>query len=227
MRWEFVCGVSLGILLLAAGPGWTEPPCTIKVVEAAAPQEVAEGIRPLLADKCVQLLDPRGELLLELWFRKTLPAMATEIQIKNGLTYAEIAETTVLGALRVVQETTDYRKQKIKPGVYTLRLATQPVSDDHSGTTPHPDFCLAVPASDDTKPDTLETKTLHKMSIKATNKHPAVFLLFPGKEATTEPKLVNKGKGHWVLMILQDVIAEDRKATLGIGLTLIGTSPAA
>lgn len=200
---------------------------SIKMAEEAAPQEVAEPIRKVLADKCVQLLDGKGELLLEVWFRKALPGKATDAQIKNGLTYQEIPETTLVGALRVAKQITDYRKQKIKPGVYTLRLANQPMDGDHMGTAPYSDFCLALPAAADKKPDPIEVKMLHEISAKSTNSHPGVFLLFPGKEAAADPKLVSKGDGHWVLMLKQDVAIGDKKATIGLGLTLVGTSPSA
>jgi hypothetical protein len=220
-------GLSPAVLFLAVLPAWAAPTYTIKVVEEAAPMEVAEAVRPLLDDKCVQLLDPKGEVMTEVWFRKGLPAKATDAQIKNGLTYAEIPDTTLVGALRVAKQSMDYRKQKIKPGVYTLRIAHQPMDGDHMGTAPYSEFCLAVPAANDQKPDVMAVKTLHENSAKSTGSHPGVFLLFPGKDAAAEPKLVNKGDGHWVLMFKQEVSVGDKKATIGVGLTLVGSSPSA
>ena len=222
-----IMGLSPALLLLVALPAWAAPVYTIKMIDEAPPMEVAETIRPLLAEKCVQLFDPKEELLAEIWFRKALPAKATDAQIQNGLTYAEVPETTLVGALRVVKQTMDYRKQKIKPGVFTLRIAHQPMDGDHMGTAMYNDFCLALPAAEDKKPDRMEVKALHEISAKTTNSHPGVFMLFPGKEAATEPKLVNKGSGHWVLMIKQDVTIGDKKTTIGIGLTLVGSSPSA
>jgi hypothetical protein len=200
---------------------------SIKTLDAAAPTELEEPIRSLLGGRCVQLLDGQGEVVVELWFRKETPAKATEIQIKNGLTYREIAESTVLGALRVYRDFTDYRKQKIAPGVYTLRLAFQPPTDDHTGSAPYTEFCLACPAGEDKKADLLEPKALQELSIKSTGKHPAVFLLFPGKNLAADPKLVAKGDSHWVLMVRLDAAAGDAKAALAVGLTLVGASPKA
>jgi hypothetical protein len=198
-----------------------------KVADSAAPKELDESIRKLLNDKCVQLLDAKGGLVAEVWLRKELPAKATEAQIKNGLTYRELPQTTVMAALRVVKPMTDYRKQKIKEGVYTLRLAIQPQDGDHMGTALYSEFCLACPAADDKKPDTMEPKDLHELSKKSTAGHPCVFLLFPGKDAGDAPKVMDKGEGHWVLFFKQDVNADGKKATIGVGLTLIGTSPSA
>src|SRR5262245_6167967 len=75
---------------------------TIKVVDKAElPKELAEPIRQLLGERCVQLLDDKGTVLAEVWFRKAVPAKATDAQIKNGLTYREVPETTVFGAIRL------------------------------------------------------------------------------------------------------------------------------
>jgi hypothetical protein len=221
-------GRCTALLVLAALPASAPAAAySIKLVNQPAPQELTEPIRKELGERCVQLLNAKDEVLLEVWFRKALPAKATEAQIKNGLTYQEIPETTLVGALRVAKQITDYRKQKIKPGVYTLRLANQPMDGDHMGTAPYSEFCLSLPAAADRKPDTMEAKMLHEISAKTTGSHPGVFLLFPGREAAAEPKLVNKGDGHWVLMLKEDVTAGDKKATIGIGLTLVGASPSA
>jgi hypothetical protein len=129
--------------------------------------------------------------------------------------------------MRVVKPAFDYRKQKLKPGVYTLRLAMQPQDGDHMGTAPYSEFCVVSPAADDTKPDLLEVKALNELSAKSTESHPAVLLLFPGTGAAAEPKLVNKGMGHWVLLFQLPAAAAGQKATLPVGLTLVGASASA
>jgi hypothetical protein len=201
---------------------------SIKVVAgAAAPKEVQEPIRKLLDDRCVQLLDARGTVVAEVWLRKEVPVKATEAQIKNGLTYREVPTSAVVGALRVPRQLFDYRKQKLPAGTYTLRLASQPMDGDHMGTAPYAEFVLASPAADDKKPDLMEAKALQEMSAKATEGHPAVLLLFPGTGAGAEPKLANKGSGHWVLLVELGAAAGPRKAKLLLGLTLIGASSSA
>jgi hypothetical protein len=203
-------------------------PYTAKVVDGTPPpKELAEPVQKLLADRCVQLADAKGEVTLELWFRKDVPAKATEAQIKNGLTYREIGESTVLGALRVSKQITDFRKQKIAPGVYTLRLGYQPMDGDHMGTAPYSEFCLLSPAAEDKSAANMETKALQEMSAKTTNGHPGVMLLFPGGKDAGEPKLVDKGEGNWVLLFKQEVTAGGMKATMGFALTVFGTSPSA
>src|SRR6202011_5762709 len=99
-------------------------------------------------------------MICEVWFRKELPVKATAEQLKNGLTYREVEESTVFGTIRYEQEASDYRKQKIKPGVYTMRLGFQPMDGDHMGTAPYGEFCLLVAAKADEKPDVMDAKEL-------------------------------------------------------------------
>ena len=73
----------------------------------------------------------------------------------------------------------------------------------------------------------MKPKTLHEMSAKATDSHPGVFVLFPGKGAEARPRLVSEKGGHWVLLYRLGVKAGTKKAVLPIGLTLVGTSTAA
>jgi hypothetical protein len=198
---------------------------SIKVVDKSEPpKEIKEPIRQLLGDRCVQLYDAKNELLAEVWFCKAIPAKATDAQVKNGLTYREIPESTVFGAIRFPKQAIDYRKQKVPAGVYTLRLGYQLMDGDHMGTAPYTEFCLLCPAADDKKADNMEAKALHELSAKSTNGHPGVMLLFPGDKDADAPKLANKGDGHWVLMLKQEMKVGDKKATMNIGLTLIGVS---
>jgi hypothetical protein len=219
--------LAAALLLALPAARAADEPYSIKIADAAPPTELAEPIRKLLADRCVQFFAGGDRPMVEVWFRKEAPGDAVEVQIMNGLTYREIPETTLLGALCVVGDFTDYRHQKIAPGVYTLRLAFQPATDDHQGSAPYAEFLLASPAAEDGKPDPMEHKALEELSGKTTGKHPAVLLLFPGKNTSDEPKLVEKGGGCWVLMVKQDVRVGDKQTVMGLGVTLIGTSPKA
>ncbi len=221
--------LSAVILLLLTAAFTRAADYSIKTTETAPPTELGEDVRKLLDTKGVQLLDAKGDLLAELWFRKEVPSKATPEQVKNGLTYRELEQTTLMGAMHVVKQITDYRKQPIKPGVYTLRLGFQPQDGDHMGTAAYSEFLLACPAAEDKKPDTMPPMALQELSKKATGGgHPGVFLLFPcGKDAGDAPKLVDKGEGHRVLFLKEAINAGGTNGTIGVGMTLIGNSPSA
>src|SRR5207249_6531385 len=119
---------------------------------------------------------------------KSLESKATAEEAKAGLKYAHLEETTVVGAVKFPEMWIDYRKQKIKPGVYTLRLGLQPMDGDHQGTAPFNDFLLLAPADKDKTTDALDPKELQALSAKAAGrKHPGVMLLFPNKKPGDAP----------------------------------------
>ena len=122
---------------------------------------------------------------------------------------------------------TDYRKQKIKPGVYTLRLAVQPMDGDHMGTAPYNEFVLLCPAAADTTPDLLEVEKMHEFSAKSVGrKHPGMMLLFPNKAPAEAPKVEAKPKEHFVLSYRVPAKAGGANAFLGFSLVVIGVTMA-
>jgi hypothetical protein len=200
---------------------------SVKSVKAEPPPEVDNSLSKLVNDESIQFLDAKGTVLCQLWFAKAVPSEATPEQAKNGLTYRELKETSFLGIARFDQPWTDYRKQRIKAGVYTLRLGFQPMDGDHMGTSPHSEFCMLVSAKKDTKPGTLESKSLVEMSTASMGtSHPGVLMLFPNNKPAPMPQLVDKGNNHWALNTQVGVAIQGQPnpAVIGIGLTLVGNA---
>jgi hypothetical protein len=220
-----VIAVLLSVRLAAADPA----EYSFKEAETPPPKAVDKALVDLLGKKSFQFLDAKGEMVCELWFRKDVPANATAQQLKNGITFQEVQETTLLGVVQFARQVTDYRKQKIKPGVYTMRLGFQPSDGDHMGTAPYKEFCLLVPAEEDRKPGPLDSpKDLQERSTKATGgSHPGVLLLWPEKDPGEAPKVFSREGGCWVLALRLSASAKNEKGLLILGLTLVGTSPAA
>jgi hypothetical protein len=217
--------------IMLAGPPALAADYRVKATDRSMPPKaLPDAVRKLLEEKSVQFLD-KDKVLAEVWFRKEVPAKATEAQIKNGLTYQEVPPSTLLAAIELKEPLIDYRKQKIKKGVYTMRLAIQPMDGDHMGTAPNAEFVLLAPADADDGKATWEPEKLVEQGKKASGTgHPAVFLLFPvaKKDLGKAPALEKKEGNHWVLNVTRDVSVDGKtKATLGIGLTLVGVSPAA
>ncbi len=228
MRLRFHAWLAFSLFFGSAAIGSAEEKYTLKTADTAPPEQLKPAIRNLLESKCVQVLDGKGDLYCEIWFRKTIPAKAAEEQVKNGLTYREIPQTTVMGAIRFDKAAKDYRDQDIAAGVYTLRLAYQPMDGDHMGTAPYSEFCLLVGAEMDAKPDLLEPKGLHDLSAKTLGgNHPGVFLLFPNSTPEAEAKLADQGMGHWVVKRAINVEANGKSATMGIAVTVVGKSASA
>jgi hypothetical protein len=216
------------VLCVGLGRAGAQEKFTLKTAEAPPPDKLKPAFRELMDSRCVQVIDGKGQLHCEIWFRKVVPVKAADEQVKNGLTYREIPQTTVMGAIRFEKQVKDYRDQDVPAGVYVLRLAYQPQDGDHMGTAPYPEFCLVVAADKDAKPDLLEPKGLHDLSAKSLDgNHPGVFLLFPNPKPEAEPKIVDQGMGHWVVKQTLKIENNGKPATTGIGLTVVGKSASA
>jgi len=228
MRFRTLRAAALLTLLASATTVHAQAKYSIKEAKTELPKELKPAVAKLLDDNAVQLHDDKDTLICEVWFRKEVPAKATPEQVKNGLTLREIPETTLLGALRVHKTMTDYRKQKIKEGVYTLRLGYQPADGDHMGTAPNNEFCLPVAAEDDKDDTLMKPKELQETSAKvAGGNHPAVLLLLPPKaKAPDAAKLEKVEMNDWVLTRAIEVKAGEAKAKIGLMLTLVGISTA-
>jgi hypothetical protein len=219
-----IIGAALVGFVMAAPGAAAEPALKLNAETLAPPTALAEPVRKLLGPDALVVGDAGGAVLT-LWLRRVIPVRATAEQVKNGLTYREIPEGTLIGAVRFDRTFVDYRKQEIAAGVYTLRFAVQPDVGDHMGTSPHPEFALLVPADKDTSADSLEVKALIKLSVGSTGgDHPGVMLLFPHAGTDAAPKLVGKGSGVVVLTTRRPVEAEAAKSSLGFALTVAGHS---
>jgi hypothetical protein len=213
----------LAVAFAVAPAATAQAQYSIKSVKAEPPQEVNAALRKQLNDDSVQFLDAKGNIVCQLWLAKAVPTEATPEQVKNGLTYRELKETALIGAAKFEQNWTEYRKQKIKPGVYTMRLAFQPMDGDHMGTSPYPDFVLLVAANKDVKAGTMESKSLVEMSTASMGtSHPGVLMLAPNAKPSPTPQLAKRDNSNWVLNTQAGVAAPGGAAVIGVGLTLVG-----
>jgi hypothetical protein len=175
-------------------------------------------------------LDDAGKPVCEVWLRNGIPAEATPEQLKTGVTFREVKQTEILGAIQFHTNWTDYRKQKIKAGVYTMRLAYQPTDGKHTAdVSDFQEFVLVIGAKHDKRTALIEPKTLHETSGESLGLgHPGVFMLWPSAKNAKDAQLTAQPKNHWVLSVPCPLIVDGKttNATIGVGITLVGHSPA-
>lgn len=213
----------LSALYGIVSPGAAEPSFTAKYEKLGPPGAVAEPVRKLLAAEALVVRGEKDTPVMRVWFRTAVPVKASADQVKNGLTYREIPEGTIVGVIEFPQQFTDFRRQRIPAGAYTLRFAVQPDIGDHTGTAPHTEFCLMSAADKDKSADAMAKKDLIELSSEINDgKHPAVLLLFPNYDKDDGPKVVGTGDGVWVVNVRRPVAAGDAKAALGFGITVAG-----
>jgi hypothetical protein len=215
----------VALFAVAAVASAAPPKLTLATAKTDPPKEVAEAVVKLLDKEAISVSGDDNVLSVTLWFRAELPTAATADQFKNGLTYREIPEGTLLGVAKFDKPFTDFRKQEIAAGVYTLRLAVQPDTGDHTDTAPHQDFALLVPAEADTTADSLEVKAVVKLSLKATGgDHPGVMLLYPHHGKEEKPEVVAQKDGPRSVRLRRAVTNGDKKTSLGVSLVIDGYS---
>lgn len=215
----------MAVLLLATSITWAgDDKLALKTGTTAPPAELADPIRKLMPPSSMQVTDVAGHPVGEFWFRQDVPTDATPTQIKNGLTYRELRQTELLGAVRLDREFIDSRKQKIKAGVYTLRLGFQPAIDDHVGVSDHQEFLLLTAAELDATADIVEPKEMIARSIKTLGKnHPAVLMLFPLAKPAALSELQSRPKKHVTLNTRLDLVTEGKKSgAMGLSVTIVG-----
>ena len=215
--------VCVAASLCAASPAAAQ---AYKLEKAAAPPPAAlsTAVRETLSTEVLRVTGPKG-LLCELWVRKSLPAAAAPSD-EPDVKLARLAEGTLAGAMRLASDASDFRRQTIRAGVYTLRYAWIPVDGDHLGRAAQRDFLLLSPAAADTNPAGITRDELLELSRKSTTtKHPSVWslaLLEAG--AGTLPAVVrNEDDNTWLLGFPATLAGGG--SPVRMGLVVVGSAP--
>jgi hypothetical protein len=162
------------------------------------PSDLPPAIAGALQKDGSKVVAGNGTAFCEIWFRSTAPSGPKSAE--DGVTLPTIPQGALLGALRFPARGADRRGQNIKPGVYALRYALQPVNGDHQGVAPQRDFMVMIPAADDPGPDAKPGfDDLMKLSRKASGTpHPAVLSMSASSNAKF-PELKKEGENDWAL----------------------------
>ena len=147
------------------------------------PSELAGPIAALLAPASASVSGAAAPL--DLWWVKSIPLEKAPASGKPA--WADVADGTLVGVMRVGAAWSDIRGYGVKPGVYTLRFALQPQNGDHLGVSPNREFLLVGPAASDTAPDPVGYKgavDLAKQTVRRS--HPSALSLDP-PSATGSP----------------------------------------
>jgi hypothetical protein len=167
----------------------------------ALPTGLAAEVTQALGKDGYRVSGPEGPMV-DLWLAKDIAAKK-DFQPTLNVKYP-LQPGQLIGVLQVNQGTafSDFRKQAIAPGVYTVRYGQQPVDGNHVGTSDFSDFLLALPAAIDKSPKAVgDVKDLQtRSSAAAGTAHPAILQLLPNEEKPVEAKLVHDAdREFWTL----------------------------
>jgi hypothetical protein len=160
-----------------------------------------------LADR----LDPQGSRIIhhkdtvcDVWWLKSLHGVPTASS-QPDLLYGSLQPGALVGLLQFISpDAEDFRDQKLKPGLYTMRYAQIPQDGNHMGVSEYRDFVLLSPLSADTQLDkVLAFDDAVNLSRKATGTgHPAVISLSPPNPAYKKlPALLQDDQGNCSLQV--------------------------
>src|SRR5271165_914265 len=147
----------------------------------------------------------------EFWFARQLKT-ATK-NVPDAL-YPELANAEFVGVVNFPKGMTDYRRQAIPAGMYTLRYQLLPQDGNHMGVSPNPDFLLAIPGASDPDPEQrYPYKKLVALSAQSTGtNHPAVIAL----ETAGEPGSVAKETQNVTVFTVAVAISAGGTEKIGI-----------
>jgi len=214
IRWsQYFLGVAVVALLCfssaAAAQDYKAAAGTVPV-----PPEISAPVRALLGPASISVTGPSGPLC-EIWLRASIPA-AAQPATALGVTYGQLVDGSIVGAIHFDAAVKDFRNQTVQPGTYVLRYALQPVDGNHQGVSDFRDFLLLTPAAADTAAANLADNDLYILSRKASGAgHPSVWSLVPADGAPTSlPGIAHDtNSDFWVLYM---------KAAVGTSPTTLG-----
>jgi hypothetical protein len=171
---------------------------TIEPLPASLPDDLPDWLLPLLESDGVRAKSG-GAVLADLWFRRELPERTPTGEM--GIELGTLPEGALVGLVRLASPWSDYKKQPIQPGLYTLRYGVQPADGDHTGQTWFRDFLMLVAVERDVfqADGAAQEPVVEASKAVSTTAHPAVMALFGVYDEVSAPTLVENDLGQPML----------------------------
>lgn len=188
------------VILTSFSLAWAQDP-EIEQVESSPPDGLSEKVRNTL-DSSALRVSVGGSIMGEFWFRKELP-LSDGGSAPLGVAFGQIARGTLVGALRLDENWSDYKEGPVRGGAYTLRYGIQPEDGEHLGVSLYRDFLMIIPGSEDVDPEgSFSSDDLVDLSKKSSGAdHPAVLSLFPLYEEVAEPTVLKNEMDQWMVAV--------------------------
>jgi hypothetical protein len=206
------------LLLYTAGQG-----IEVRPVEREAPKSIPSWLAKNLSSSAIEIRFGT-ETPAHFYPTRTLVSIATKEQLQNGLGPDDFELGEWIGLLEVHRPVSDYRHMNVPPGLYSLRFAHQPDSDDHKDTAPGRLFALLCPVQIDLPSRPKELANLLERAKIETRKHPSPWFAFISKTKPSPnlPALKEEPPKHQSILWRQKVETQDGNGETVMGLTWQG-----
>ncbi len=221
-----LAGVASFFLAALDGPAPSKNGYQVEPFKEAPPADVAEKVREVLVPEALRVLDKKGGPVVDVWLRKSMPTVEGKQEL--GVRFSRLQEGTLLGVIRFLKKSNDFKGNDFPAGVFTMRSSLQPIDGDHQGVSETRDFVLLSPVKVDTAADPMSTKEAIKLSVQVSGiKHPTVlWLMKVTEEGAKLPRMVeDETLALWILECEVPAAAkESAKASdaVRLGLVLVG-----
>ena len=169
---------------------------TVTSAPVALPPELAAPVAAVLAPEVVTVT--AGTAKLEFWWVKALAVKAGA----PAPTWSDVADGTLVGALRLTSDWTDIRGYTVRPGVYTLRFALQPQNGDHMGISPNREFLLPGPAAADASVEPIGYEGAVVLATKTSRRaHPSAISIDPPASDAGALSTAANDAGHQIVVV--------------------------
>jgi len=165
------------------------------------PAELGGSMKAVLNSEAITVqLD--GKPVAHVWLVKEVQK-AESANSELGVSFGGVTEGSLVGVILFPEEWSDYKKNPIGVGTYTMRYAVMPADGNHMGVATFRDFLLLLPPSVDSDPGkTLGLAELLVGSGEATGVvHPGVLALYPIWDEVSEPTLSKNDLDQWTLAV--------------------------
>lgn len=169
----------------------------VEPIGAFSDAGASDALKKALEPKGYRVTLADGSVLCEIWLRNGVAAAKNDAQ---GAIYTSLADSVLIAVITFPRPATDFRKQPIKAGSYTLRYAVHPQDGNHLGISPIRDFLLLVPLSADQDPATkykFEELTSLSKKTSGTN-HPSPLSLVSPDGISAWPSVFEDENTHLV-----------------------------
>jgi len=210
-------GYLIGILLICA-----QKP-EIRAVERALPKATPAWMTSKLSTTAIEIL-LGNDSPVHFHPAKIVHSIATKEQFQNGLVPDDFEMGTLVGLFDVHRTIFDYRNLEVPAGLYAVRIAHQPDSDDHKDTAPGRMFFLLCPLDKESPIPPKKLDDLLKRAIIGNRKHASPWFGFVSKEKASIPlpTLRESPPKHQSILWKQIVETESGSGETVLGLTWKG-----
>jgi hypothetical protein len=164
---------------------------------AALPEELPASLKDVVQADGFRIV-AGGKPFIEIWLNKALNA--EDQPAGFDVVYTGFPEGSFLGVWRYVTDGSDFRGQRMKPGLYAMRYSHMPADGNHMGAAPIRDFVVLTPVSADSDPSTTPNYLdLMSLARKASGTgHPGSYPMVT-PDGTEETTLVVDTHQHTIL----------------------------